>query len=97
MKKKKKKVSGLTLYVIFSFTCLIAYTIVSQFLAYHDKVELGALTPCFFAAFGGEVLISAIIKIFKLKGDNKDGSDSVDDGLDLGAPDSKLGNDGTSN
>ena len=51
----------------FSFACLIIYTIVSQVIAYRTGMELSTLTTCFFGAFGGEVLMCALIKIFKLK------------------------------
>lgn len=67
----------LTKFVIFSFAMLIAYTITSQVIAViTGGAELSTLTGCFFAAFGGEVLACALIKIFKLKGDTSDGDSS---------------------
>lgn len=68
---------SLTKFVIFSFAALIVYTIISQAIALKTGgAELSTLTTCFFGAFGGEVLMCALIKIFKLKGGNKDG-DSI--------------------
>ena len=62
---------SLTKFVIFSFASLIIYTIVAQLLAIKTGgVEMSTLTTCFFGAFGGEVLMCALIKIFKLKGGN---------------------------
>lgn len=76
-KKRRKNISSLTLFVAFSFACLIAYTIISQVIAYRTGMELSTLTTCFFGAYGGEVLMCALIKIFKLKeekfGEEKDG------------------------
>lgn len=61
---------SLTKFVIFSFTSLVLYTIISQLIFIKTFIEMQTLTTCFFAAFGGEVLACALIKIFKLK-DNR--------------------------
>lgn len=64
---------SLTKFVIFSFAALILYTVVTQIIAVKmGGVELSTLTTCFFSAFGGEVLMCALIKIFKLKGGETD-------------------------
>lgn len=69
---KFKGISSLSLYVIFSITSLIVYTIVSQYLAmYYDKI-LDTLTTCFFGFFGGEIVMCGLIKIFKLRDTKKD-------------------------
>lgn len=66
------QMKSLTKFVIFSFAALILYTIISQVIALRTGgAELSTLTTCFFAAFGGEVLMCALIKIFKLKGGEK--------------------------
>ena len=62
-----KRFSNLDKYVIFTFLCLIIYTIASQLIAYRTGETNDTLTTCFFAVFGGEVLTCALIKIFKLK------------------------------
>lgn len=59
---------SLTLYVAFSITVLIIYTIVEQVLSSVTGLSHDTLTTCVFAAFGGEILSCALIKIFKLKG-----------------------------
>lgn len=72
--KKRKKINGLDLYVIFSISCLVIYTIASLTIAVKKGVMTDTLTACFFAFFGGEIVTCALIKIFKLK-DNKKGDD----------------------
>lgn len=67
------EMKSLSKFVVFSFACLIAYTIISQVIAFRTGTELSTLTTCFFGAFGGEVLMCALIKIFKLKGGERDG------------------------
>lgn len=66
-----KKLNGLDKYVIFSIALLLIYTIaemvISERTGTHD-----ALTTCFFACFGGEILSCALIKIFKLRGHEDD-------------------------
>ena len=80
---------SLTKFVVFSFAALITYTIISQLIAIRTGgSELSTLTTCFFGAFGGEVLMCALIKIFKLKGDPKDGKSISTPGVDFGADDS---------
>ena len=74
MKKrnKKKKIKALDLYVIFSITSLIIYTIVSQIIAVKYAMIIDTLTTCFFSFFGGEIVTCGLIKIFKLRDDKKD-------------------------
>lgn len=68
---------SLTKYVVFSIVTLLVYTIISQIIFWQTGAEYSTLTACFFAAFGGEILMCALIKIFKLKETKKedDGSD----------------------
>lgn len=69
--KPKKKLDNLDKYLIFTFAALIIYTIVSQILFYVYQVEMAVLTGCFFAAFGGEILMCALIKKLKLHNEAK--------------------------
>lgn len=62
---------SLTKYVVFSIVTLLIYTAISQIIFWQTGAEYGTLTACFFAAFGGEILMCALIKIFKLKGEPK--------------------------
>lgn len=64
--EKVSKLNDLDKYLIFAFTSLILYTIVSQILFYVYQIEMVVLTGCFFAAFGGEILLCALIKKLKL-------------------------------
>lgn len=66
----EEKPKSLTLYVIFSITAIIAYTIVEQIISTKTGISHDTLTTCFYACFGGEILCCALIKIFKLKENN---------------------------
>lgn len=72
-RRKKKKVSALDKYVIFSLSALILFTITTIVYQFYTKEELSStLITCFFAAFGGELLMLAMIKRLKLKGGDHD-------------------------
>lgn len=72
-RRKKKKVSALDKYVIFSLAALILFTITTIVYQFYTKEELSStLITCFFAAFGGELLMLAMIKRLKLKGGDHD-------------------------
>lgn len=67
----KKKRSGLDKYIIFSFSVMILYTIAEFVLSTLTGVMHDTLTTCLYGAFGGELLLCAIIKKFKLKGNEQ--------------------------
>ena len=67
MAKSEKKLSALDKYVIFSFTCLIVFTVVIICVQAMTGVTQDTLTTCFFSAFGGELLLCAMIKRLKIK------------------------------
>lgn len=67
---EKKLSKSLDKYIIFSFSCIILYTIVNILLALRTGMEMSVLTSCIFAFFGGEILSCAMIKKFKLKENN---------------------------
>ncbi len=69
--RKKKKLKGLDKYVIFCFVSIIIYTIAQTVVTIKTGVESSTLTTCFFSVFGGEVLLCALIKRFKLKEEPK--------------------------
>lgn len=69
--KKKRKISGLDKYVIFSFVAILIYTIAQTVVTIKTGVESSTLTTCFFSVFGGEVLMCALIKRLKLKNESK--------------------------
>ena len=74
-KKKRKKISGLDKYVIFSFVAILIYTIAQTVVTIKTGVESSTLTTCFFSVFGGEVLMCALIKRLKLKNEKKNESE----------------------
>ena len=65
--KKKKKLHGLDLYVIFSITVMVIYTIASLLILIYTGYTYETLTTCVFSFFGGEIVTCALIKIFKLR------------------------------
>ena len=69
--KSKKRKSTLDRYVIFSITILLLFTIAQMIITAITGVEQSTLTTCFFACFGGELFLCAMIKRLKLKGDNR--------------------------
>lgn len=71
--QEKKLSHALDRYIIFSFACIIIYTIVSIILVIHTGMTMDTLTTCVFACFGGEILACAMIKKFKLKEKNNGG------------------------
>ena len=85
-----RKLNGLDKYVIFSIFLLLVYTVAEFFTSSVTGISHDTLTTCFYAAFGGEILSCALIKVFKLKDEDKEcdwregssdsdiGSDSVD-------------------
>ena len=74
---RHKRIPSQTKYVMFSIGVLLIYTMCEFTFAITADTAHDTLTTCFYAAFGGEILSCALIKIFKLRGkDNNDYSDS---------------------
>ena len=71
--QKRKHLSDLDKYVIFSLSALVVFTIIAIVVQVVTMQELSpTLTTCFFAAFGGELLTLAMIKRLKLKKGDRD-------------------------
>lgn len=68
-KEEKKNLNMLDRYIIFSFSCVIIYTIASFILVIKTGMMLDVLTTAVYSLFGGELLACAMIKRFKLKND----------------------------
>lgn len=64
---RRKKISNLTYYVAFSIAVILVYTITELTLAHLTGMTDDNLNDNFFKVFGGEILLCALIKIFKLK------------------------------
>ena len=62
-----KKLSGLDKYIIFSFSVLIIYSIFEFIFSIITDVSHDTLTVALYGAFGGELLLCAVIKKYKLK------------------------------
>lgn len=85
MKKIKRKISRiksnirkapLSSYVVFSFGMIIIFTIVMIILFCLYQQVPDVLVTCYYGCFAGEVLMAALIKIMKLKGEDRDGMDN---------------------
>ena len=72
-KKKKipKKLNDLDKYLIASFVILILFTIAVLIIFAFTGNEPTVLVGCFFGAFGGEILMCALIKRLKLHNEAK--------------------------
>ncbi len=71
MKNYFKAMPSLTRYIVFSFVMILTYTVIEFIVASNTGNEHSTLTTCFFAVWGGEVLAAALIKVFKLKEEDK--------------------------
>lgn len=71
MNKEKKKIPALDKYIIFCFILLILYTIAHVVVFLVIGVEMTTIATLFYAAFGGEVLMCALLKRLKLNNAHK--------------------------
>lgn len=72
LKEKNNKLSTLDKYCIFSFTCLLIFTVVMIVVQTVTGIVQDTLITCFFGAFGGELLLCAMIKRLKIKRTNNE-------------------------
>lgn len=65
---QKRQLSALDKYVVFSLANIVIFTIIAIIYQWTSEDELSStLITCFFSAFGGELLLLAMIKRLKLK------------------------------
>lgn len=67
MVAKKKRFNDLDKFIIFSFTVMLVYTISEFVVSTITGISHDTLTTCLYAAFGGELLLCALIKRLKLQ------------------------------
>ena len=67
---RHKRIRSLTKYVVFSISVLIVYVIAEMIVSTVTGVSHPDLTTLIGSTFGGEILVCALIKIFKLKEEN---------------------------
>lgn len=70
-KRRRKRFNGLDKYIIFCFAMIIAYTITITVLKAFNQTDLSTEYITFCGVFGGEMLLCALIKRFKLKEGDK--------------------------
>ena len=69
MQRHKSQITrSLTRYVVFSIFMLVLYTTICLVFLWLEKPLDDALTTGVYGFFGGEIVICALIKLFKLKG-----------------------------
>ena len=79
-KLRKRRISKLGLYVGFSILLCILYTTIVLLIFSSQGSEPETLTTCFFAFFGGEIVTSALIKVFNIKGEsNSSNTEEMED------------------
>lgn len=67
MRNKRKRTKTLDKYVVFSITILLIFTVSQMVITAITGIEQSTLITCFFACFGGELFLCAMIKRLKLK------------------------------
>lgn len=65
--KKRKKMPDLDKYIIFSFVVMLVYSMAEFITSSITGISHDTLTTCLYSAFGGELLLCAMIKRLKLK------------------------------
>ena len=65
--KVRKKLPDLDKYIIFSFAVMILYSICEFIVSSLTGISHDTLTTCLYGAFGGELLLCAMIKRLKLR------------------------------
>lgn len=69
----KKKIPDLDKYIIFCFIVLLLYTVAHIIIFWlTGGMEMTTIAALVYAAFGGEVLICALIKRLKLKNEHRE-------------------------
>ena len=67
MAKKIGTIKDLTKYVLFSIGVVLIYTLAEFIVSTITGIHHEVLSGCVYAFFGGELVITAMIKIFKLR------------------------------
>lgn len=67
MANKRITIKDLTKFVIFSISVVIIYTIAEFVVSTITGVSHEALSGCVYGFFAGEITLTAILKIFKLR------------------------------
>jgi len=68
-----KKLNKLDKYIIFSIIVLLIYTITSIILFIIKDIEMSTLTPYVYGTFGGEFFLAALIKVFNIRNETRNG------------------------
>ena len=66
------KLSGLDKYVIFSIGVTLVYTVAEFITSTVTGVSKDTLSTCVYGFFAGEIVVAGLIKIFKLREEDKE-------------------------
>lgn len=69
---RHRRIPSLTKYVVFSISILLLYIIAEMVVSTISGISHPELTTLVGSTFGGEILFCALIKIFKLREENRD-------------------------
>ena len=70
--QKKSNNRSLTLYVVFSISIAVVYSIVEFIFSTITGVSHDTLTTCVYAFFTGEIVTTGLIRIFKFRENNNE-------------------------
>lgn len=70
--RRRKPTSSLTKYVAFSISVVIVYTVAEMIVSTMSGVSHDVLSGCVYGFFAGEVAITGLIKIFKLRAESRE-------------------------
>lgn len=77
MQKKPNENRSLTLYVVFSITVVLIYTVIEFIFSTKTGTIHDTLTTCVYTFFAGELVTCGLIKIFKIK-EKKDNDSGIE-------------------
>ncbi len=66
-RRKRRRMPGLDRFLVFSFTVIIVYDITEFVVSSITGMTHDTLTTCIHSVFGGELLLCAFIKKYKIK------------------------------
>ena len=64
---KRKRLNGLDVYVIFSISVVLIYTIAEFITSTITGIEKSTLSTCVYGFFAGEIVTAGLIRIFKIR------------------------------
>lgn len=70
--RRFRRIRSLTKYVVFSIAVTIIYTVAEFVMSLKTGISHDVLSGCVYTFFAGELVLTGLIKIFKLREENKE-------------------------